>query len=387
MKILCRYIIILLIVCCLGNISRGQSRDKGDYAPPVAATVANFPMALKGTSSIFYMNGTYWTANDHGDLIIYNIDSTTGEILRVIPFDIEIEDMEEIAQDADYIYFGDFGDNLGERDNLRIFRLDKGDIASGIFDFDTIEFWYPERNRWNRRNYDCESFVVGDSNFYLFTKRWNSLDCEVYSIPKRIGEWRANLLGSFASDGLVTGCCYLPQFQLLTLCGYNTSCKPFVIIIYDIEGENFLDAKKLHVELGNEQGVQTEAIISHDGIHYYLTNEYLALVSSYTPPRLLNLDLSPFLEDYVNGTGEVHRLAIAEKPRQQLGVFPNPTTRWLNISGAEGCKITIYNMRGQCVGEAFDQQRLDLSSLPSGCYTLVATAPDGTMRRTTIAKQ
>ena len=71
---------------------------------------------LGSTSSLFYWENGYWTNNDHNDSCLYLIDTTTAETVGSRCFDgVYNYDTEEITQDSLYLYFGDVGNNNGNR--------------------------------------------------------------------------------------------------------------------------------------------------------------------------------------------------------------------------------------------------------------------------------
>ena len=121
----------------------------------------SLPQEVSGSSSLFWMDGRLWTANDHGALRLYALDTLTAEIDSVIDLGAKVYDLEEVTLDSLYLYFGDFGDNNGTRSSLRILRLSRHDLAEGRFLFDTIFFHYPERTVDNARDFDCEAFLAG----------------------------------------------------------------------------------------------------------------------------------------------------------------------------------------------------------------------------------
>ena len=56
-----------------------------------------------------------------------------------------------------------------------------------------------------------------------------------------------------------------------------------------------------------------------------------------------------------------------------LNIYPNPTTGIVNIKGAEGDQIIIYNMTGEVVYNKFNTYNtttIDISNLSSGNYTI-----------------
>ena len=264
-------------------------------------TVGNLPAAIGGTSSLFFLDGRLYSCNDHGRLTLYAIDSVTAAIVDSIPLGQSVLDMEEVALDERYIYFGDIGDNKGTRNNLRILRLDRGDLYDPSPRFDTIAFSWPDRTPHNARDFDCEAFVVTDTSIVLFTKQWLSNATALYAIPKSAGSWRAVPLGTLETDGLVTGATFLAGRRLLVLCSYTQLCVPFVYMVYDFKGTDFTGGRRRRLTLPLGIGCQTEGIATTDGLRYHLTCEHLNLYGIEHPAQLFRLDLDDFLGDYLRG--------------------------------------------------------------------------------------
>lgn len=259
---------------------------------PTAEVVGNLPSQIEGTSTLFFLDGKLWSCNDHGALVLYALDTSNAQIVDSIVLPGRMYDMEEVAQDGEYLYFGDIGDNNGVRTDLHVLRLAKGLLASGEVAFDTIWFGYPDRTSANARDFDCEAFVATDTALLLFTKQWRSRGSTCYAIPKVPGHWEARRMFEIATKGMVTGASYQPERGRLVLCGYNRLCSPFVYILSSGKTEG------RRIGLTNGIGWQTEGIATTDGIHYFLTCEHLDIYGFTHPAQLLTLDLSDFFARY-----------------------------------------------------------------------------------------
>ncbi|MBL6943693.1 MAG: T9SS C-terminal target domain-containing protein, partial [Bacteroidales bacterium] len=94
------------------------------YNPPLRFLL---PPEIQESSGLAYFNEKLWTINDSGGLpVIYAFDTIVGQIVQRIIVDNAINiDWESLATDDDYIYIGDFGNNLGNRDDLAIYIVSK----------------------------------------------------------------------------------------------------------------------------------------------------------------------------------------------------------------------------------------------------------------------
>lgn len=82
---------------------------------------------MRETSGLICFNELFWTHNDSGGRPeIYGLDTQKGKIkATVIVSNASNVDWEEIAQDDQYVYVGDFGNNRGVRRDLCIYKIPK----------------------------------------------------------------------------------------------------------------------------------------------------------------------------------------------------------------------------------------------------------------------
>ena len=301
------------------NVNDGSCK----YAPAKvkASVIGNLDAALHGTSSLFYWNNGYWTYNDHQDKNIYCIDSTHATILDTSHLKkIQSQDSEEIAQDSLYLYLGDIGNNSGSRRNLQIYRVNKKSILDKTYEVDTIRFSYEDQTDFTPSSritdFDCEAFVVSGDSIYLFTKQWSSLQTTVYSLPKTPGTHTAHRRDSYDVKGLITGATYIPEHQIIVLCGYDydkdhilTSLHPFLILLYDFKDGFFFSGNKRRLDFNSSLKAQIEAIASRNGTDYYLTCEHFNTtvmgINVDLPAQLMRLDLSEYLLPYLKKKGSL----------------------------------------------------------------------------------
>lgn len=246
-----------------------------------------FPETVNETSGIILINDSIYTHNDSGgETSLYSffpqIDST-ATITNHSLSGIENIDWEEIDIDDNYIYIGDIGNNTnGNRQNLQILRVERSSFYSSQPIIDTIAFSYEDQSDFsatggNNTNFDCEAFIVTDTNIFLFSKSWVSVVTKLYSIPKTPGSHSAELLDSISLEYLVTGAKYLEDKKLLVLCGYDEPplfSESYISFFFNFTENNFFDGDKYTTDLGIYFH-QIEAITTKCGLSYYLTNEYV----------------------------------------------------------------------------------------------------------------
>ena len=106
-----------------------------------ATEIGELGETLDGSSTLIFWNGGYWTYNDHNDCCLYRLDSNTAATIETLCISgIGNYDTEEVSQDSLYLYFGDFGNNSGVRQNLHILRISKESLLDQTFAVDTIWF-------------------------------------------------------------------------------------------------------------------------------------------------------------------------------------------------------------------------------------------------------
>ena len=260
---------------------------------------------LKETSSLTQSDSLFWTNNDDTNTALYAIN-----IKGVIKNKIELKnvtntDWEEITQDANYFYIGDFGNNVsGNRKDLHILRVEKQSLLYNNQKIDTLSFSYSNqmdftKTKSNTTNFDCEAFIVSGDSIYLFSKEWKEKRTNVYVIPKLPGQHIAQLKESYNVKGLITAATYVAEKKLLVLTGYSKSLSPFIYLFYDYNESGFFSGNKRKIKIALPFH-QMEGISTLDGIHYFLTNENFARKRIINVPQQLHqFDLSAFLANYL----------------------------------------------------------------------------------------
>jgi hypothetical protein len=258
------------------TINDGSCRYKKTKIKPDFSV--NLSDSLTETSTLFYYDSLFWTTNDDTDATFYGLN-TSGKIEKKINITgLKNKEWEEISQDNDYLYLGDFGNNSrGNRTDLRILRLEKNEFYSNAVKIDTIAFSYSDQTDFNiqkanNTNFDCEAFIVLQDSIYLFTKHFKDLKTTVYSLPKQPGKYIAKSKETYDCNGLITGVTYFENTKIIALTGYSKLLKPFIYLLSDFKENDFFtgNKRKLNLKLPFHQ---VEGIATADGLHFYITNE------------------------------------------------------------------------------------------------------------------
>lgn len=285
----------------LATVNDGSCKYKSAKIKPIFTT--KLGNSIIETSGLIAFDNLLWTHNDDTDTNIYGLD-TLGNIKKKIKLEKVINlDWEEISQDNDYIYVGDFGNNYqGNRTDLHILRIEKESFLLNKPIIDTIAFSYSNQidfsaQKSNTTDFDCEAFIVSKDSIYLFTKQWTSAKTSIYSLPKQAGNHIAQFKETLDTKALVTGATYLEDKKRIALCGYSKMGKTFIYLLYDFKNHDFLSGNKRKLKL-KLPFHQIEGITTKDGNLFYLSNElFIKKPVANNPQQLHYFDLSKYLKN------------------------------------------------------------------------------------------
>jgi len=196
--------------------------------------VGLLPEGVQESSGLVYWSGALYTHNDSGGQPeIYELDPKTGRLRRTLSISGAVNtDWEDLAQDEEYLYIGDFGNNLGDRVDLRIYRVSKSDLAlSDMPPAELIEFTLEDQTDFEPREihpYDMEAFFSIGDFLVILTKDRENLTTTAYRLPSEPGVHQARRLDSAEVQGWVTGADFDPSTGRLFILGYNSLLRPFV---------------------------------------------------------------------------------------------------------------------------------------------------------------
>ncbi|WMI69695.1 T9SS type A sorting domain-containing protein [Mangrovimonas sp. YM274] len=330
--------------------------------------------SLEEASGLMYWMNSLWTHNDSADNNLYEINPSSGALLSSIALaSVENIDWEDIAQDENYVYLGDFGNNVnGNRTDLKIIRISKTSLEAGNPNMDFINFSFSDQIDFtpqgvNNTDFDCEAMIVFEEDIFLFTKEWISNGTKVYKLPKKPGTFVAQMEGSYDVQGLITGAEAYEDTGVVVLLGYNDLVMPFLFLLYDFNGDDFFGGNKRRLEL-NLLLHQAEGIATSNGLDYYIVNEEVSILG--VAPQLHAIDLSTFLEGNALGLEDLNQSG-------NLGIVPNPGISKVEILGIKkNYPITfqIMNMMGQVLHKGllqYQQPFIDISKLSVGLYMVM----------------
>ena len=348
--------------------------------------VANFktkfdlPEELKETSGLLLINGKIVTHNDSGDVAnLYEIDSLSGNLTRTIAISNATNvDWEDLAQDNTHIYIGDFGNNNGNRTDLKIYKILKSDyLTKTSVTAEIINFSYENQTdfttRPNAHNFDAEAFVIYQNSIFIFTKNWANLQTNVYKIPLTEGTHSAEKVSNANVQVLITGATYHDNRFFLS--AYDTNANPFIIYMFNESGsDDVFNSNFTRIPLSDkiEQGSQIEGITSFDDFSgkYYLSREFVSVNQGG-----MTFTFQQRLYEFYDDTSQL--LSTQNEFLNSLSLLPNPAKDKLFVRNTNqefiASHVKIYSVLGKEIINKINlssKNEIDVSALKSGIYLI-----------------
>ena len=231
------------------------------------------PEKIEETSGIEFFKNDFLTHNDSGGKPNLYRFTEQGDLINKYRIEgAENNDWEDIAQDKNYLYISDSGNNKGKRKNLNILIVDpKRDFKK----IGAITFNYRDQQNFDKikkHPFDAEALVATQEVLVLFSKNRKTSTTELYSIPKTSGNYTLSPKKSFDVQSLITGADYHHRLKLVALVGYVRSGEQFLYTLssFDMENLNQVKMKKFKLPL---DGKQVEAIKIIDQNNFWITSE------------------------------------------------------------------------------------------------------------------
>jgi hypothetical protein len=238
--------------------------------------INDLPVILQENSGMTQAGDLIWFINDGGnEPALYGYSAEQDSVMRIVTVQDAVNtDWEEITQNEEYLFIGDFGNNAGDRTDLRIYRIDKNDLFSGadtVVPSGIIAFSYSDQTSFTpaveNTPFDCEAFIATDDSLLLFTKDWQSFNTRIYALSTAPGTQIAKYQEQWEFSGLVTASAWDSEIQQLWLLGYT----PFIPVIYVYNGFSETDLtfdESRRTSFQDFWGIQTEGIMISNGTVY-----------------------------------------------------------------------------------------------------------------------
>lgn len=330
------------------------------YNQTVISTIelANpLPDLLMEQSGMIKEDSMLWIHSDSGnDSKLFAIELDAYTLDQEIEFsNIPNADWEDICADDEYVYIGDFGNNAGNRTDLKVYKMSKSELfgsnpASIVPE--VISFSYPEQTdfseQFNSHNFDCEAMVVIENELFLFTKEWISTSTSIYKLPTTEGQHEAEFLGNISCDGLITGADYDAQLNAICLTGYdlNFGLAPFLFLLWDYTDLDFTSGNKRRLDL-DWPSHQVESIAYNNEGKWLIGNEYFSIGPIAFTHQLREVDILSYYTSTVS---------LEELVHEEFFLFPNPAKEGIHIP-ENILSISVFSQSGQLILETFDNPK------------------------------
>ena len=260
---------------------------------------------VRETSGLENVNGNIYTHNDSGGSdLLYEINVSTGEVIRSITIiGATNVDWEDLAYDDTHLYIADIGNNLGNRTDLKIYKILKSDLNTNItVNAETIAFSYTDQTTFTydpfTTPYDAEALIAYNGHLYVFTKNWADNTSKIYSIPTVPGSYEVTSVSEKVLDVMVTGAAIDGAGSSVALVGYtnpydtDTPFKSMIVKLSNFAGNNFFSGSIAEYEIKNSQLVgQVEAILFNTPSEFYLSAEGVTVLSVEYPAKLYKTEI------------------------------------------------------------------------------------------------
>ena len=235
--------------------------------------------SINENSGLDFFNDRLFTINDSGNSSeIFEINRETGKIKNVFKNDLINKDWEAITSDSTNLYIGDFGNNVGSRNDLVIYRIpfDSAFVGLNISEIKPILFYYPEQKDFTAKNlnnnFDAEAMIFLNGKIHLFTKEWASKSTTHYTIDPNVTENQAaQKIENFPTDFVVTDAAYFKQ--KLYLVGYTKKAEVFLTVFNESEPGIFFQDKPKKYYLGSSLSIGQIEGIAVDEKGIYISGE------------------------------------------------------------------------------------------------------------------
>ena len=342
--------------------------------------------SLEEISGLEFFNASLWAQTDSGTpQKIYSLQPQTGEIQQqTLIVNSSNIDWEDLACDGTYLYVGDFGNNSGDRNDLRIYKIPLDELNQNAAPSELITFQYEDQTQFdpafNQNNYDCEAFFFANDSLHLFTKRWLDYKTYHYVLPAQAGNYTAVLCDSFDTQALITAADIDEEGNILLL-GLSPLTQDAILwLLFDYPDQHFFAGNKRRISLGSPFLTgQLESLCFTSPLQGYLAGEKFGLL----PPQIFQFDLQPLINEAASSGLSANAITI----------YPTPSENLLYLQWSEDLalrQIEIFNARGQLLQsqnwENPPRQPLQIqltNNLPAGLYFLQCTDQYG--RKTTLA--
>jgi hypothetical protein len=313
-------------------------------------------------SGTVWVNNQLWVHNDGGNApILYRIDTATGKAIDSTTFSgVSNVDWEDLAANNTHIFIGDFGNNYGDRKNLKIYKFPITDLGKKQVVCDTISFYYPLQNTYNSNpltNFDCEALVALDDSLILFSKSIGDATCRIYSLPIENGRYAAKWTDSLELNYWITGASRMNNIVCLTGYGYNGDLVPKMRMGYFNQGKmSRIGAMEFTPTYTGPLQIES-CVLFPDGMLWFSAEE-----SNGYQAQLMSFKVENFLQTKTPANSDI-------------AIYPNPGNGCIRMAISEkfvGGRFQVLNTSGKSVLSKKINAAETEFCLPKGNYVVTA---------------
>ncbi len=269
------YTALAVLISTLG-MAQKKSIQTIVYSPELITN--QLPKSVNEQSGMVWHKNLFWVINDSDcapELIAYNKKGKLKKTIRIN--NASNKDWEDLAEDQDYIYIGDFGNNRGGRKDLRVLRVSKSGLKNKEeLSVDSITFSWNDQQNFSRRNmkhdFDCEAFFAYGDSLYFFTKNWANKKTRLYSMSKLPGNYQLKPIAEFNVDFMVTAADISSDGKTVALVGYK-NYRTYAILLTNYKNQNFFSGNTLRLDFESLGRAQTEGLVFTDENELYINTE------------------------------------------------------------------------------------------------------------------
>jgi PKD repeat protein len=367
------------------TINNGSCTYNPTNLPLTDKTNLSTPL-LNESSGLTFFDGKLWSFSDSGNPNdIYRIDTVTNTIFQTVEVSNATNvDWEDMASNNDYLFVGDFGNNNGNRQDLKIYRINKSALTPTVTSVTAsiINFSFSDQTSFvsnpTNHNFDCEAMIFLNDSIHLFSKNWVDFQTKHYVLPNSPGTHVAQLRETLNTGFLVTGAT-VQQYGVISLIGYlRTGTKPISLyMLYDYSNNFLFNGNKRKFDLSNQNVYgQMEGIEFFNGYLGFVSNE-LYTTGANVPAKLRTFNLAAYLpgaflfpkpvSDFTVSNASICENALVSFSDQTTN---SPTTWQWSFSGGIPASSTSQNPQVQYANSGVYNVTL-ITSNAAGSDTIV----------------
>lgn len=297
-----------------------------------------------------------------------------------VQFDLYYEDNYDITA-GKWLYYNDCDQSVSLTTSNNAHQLE---IGVGIYDDFTFDYGWTTSNTsptglWDRND------PVGTQSTGLTSNPYDDSDNDCASLAYVTGNGAQSVGGDDIDDGYVE--LVSPIFDLSSY--YNPQIE-FEYWFFNFFGSGTPN-DSLAVFLSNgSQTVQVASIGSNFSMSQW-TNMALQVTDYMTPTSQMQMTFvaTDFMPGHVMEAGvdhfrvtELSSADVIETEDSSIGIYPNPASSALFISGVNVGNITIFDLSGRVVLNKNIQSSVDISMLSAGMYIVQVMDEYGTILKT-----